>query len=51
MGDREEQDMPAAGIATSGPGTGTSNSKDAGKARIHQSCKWLGQVLSIWVFM
>lgn len=31
MGDREEQDMPAAGIATSGPGTGTSNIGDAGK--------------------
>lgn len=45
VGDREEQDMPAAGIATSGPGTGTSNSKDAGKARgVHKSCKWLGQV-------
>ena len=32
MGDREEEDMPAAGIATSGPGTGTSNIGDAGKA-------------------
>ncbi len=30
LGDREEQDMPAAGIATSGPGTGSSNTGDAG---------------------
>lgn len=30
LGDREQQDMPAAGIATSGPGTGSSNIGDAG---------------------
>lgn len=40
MGDREEEDMPAAGIATSGPGTGSSNIGDAGKAHdFHKSCK------------
>ena len=40
MGDREEEDMPAAGIGTSGPGTGSSNIGDAGKAHdFHKSCK------------
>lgn len=37
LGDREEQDMPAAGIATSGPGTGSSNTGDAGQHPSHQS--------------
>ncbi|KAL3136841.1 hypothetical protein ABBQ38_005548 [Trebouxia sp. C0009 RCD-2024] len=31
LGDREQEDMPAAGIATSGPGTGSSNIGDAGQ--------------------
>ena len=31
LGDREENDMPAAGIATSGPGTGSSHTGDAGE--------------------
>ena len=34
MGDREEQDMPAAGIATGGPSKGSSNIKDAGMTRL-----------------
>lgn len=35
LGDREEQDMPAAGIATGGPSKGSSNIKDAGKPAGH----------------
>ena len=37
LGDREEQDTPAAGIATSGPSTGSSSTGDAGQHPSHQS--------------
>lgn len=38
MGDREEQDMPAAGIATGGPSKGSSNIKDAGMSILKKYC-------------